>query len=773
MKLLKGTPVPSNRRGRRAPDAAPAGLSSAAMVNWMDVRGGGPRAAGMEGRDADPAARPALQRTLAGLNEPQRRAVLFPSGPLLILAGPGSGKTRVVTTRLAHLVLERGEAPESLLAITFTNRAAREMRERVEALIGPSRAWISTFHAACARILRREIEVLGGYTRDFSIFDTSDRNQLLKRLIRDAGYDATRFKPSAVGAWISAWKNGRAGFELDDEPGGLEEEVVRGVRRAYEAALAASNALDFDDLLLKVLELFERHPGVRDAYAYRFRHVMVDEYQDTNRIQYGLVRHLASAHGNLAVVGDPDQSIYTWRGADLRNILDFEQDFGQATVVRLEQNYRSSATILRAADAVIRHNAARKAKDLWTEREPGEPVCVLECDDEEDEAQRIADAIPALVEGGIPLGEIAVFYRANFLQRALESRLRLSGVPYQVVGGVEFYQRREIKDLISYLRLLVNPADEAAFRRVANVPRRGVGDKSVEQMLSWAADRRVSVRDALRSPEALAGVRGRGRKALEEFAALLDALGEHAESPAAVALAAVIESIDYPGWLAQQDDDPGVDREANVDELLAHAEQYDREQPQGGLRGFLEDVALVSEVDDLEQGDERVTLMTLHAAKGLEFRAVFIAGCEEELLPHFRALAEGDSEQGLEEERRLFYVGMTRARERLFLSHAAHRMHFGQGSSRVPSRFLDELPEDAIQGHEQPGAEPDLGAFEAAPRSTYAALRVGDRVRHGQFGNGTVETLQGSGINARATVHFPRLGTKTLLLEYARLEVLR
>ncbi len=744
------------------------------MVNWMDVRGpGGDGAARTEVEGAAAGARAALQRALESLNEPQVRAVLHGSGPLLILAGPGSGKTRVVTTRLAHLVLERGVAPEALLAITFTNRAAREMRERVEGLVGPSRAWISTFHAACARILRSEIEVLGGYTRDFSIFDTSDRNQLLKRLIRDAGYDATRFKPSAVGSWISAWKNGRAGFELDDETGGLEEEVVRSVRRAYEAALAASNALDFDDLLLKVLELFERHPGVRDAYAYRFRHVMVDEYQDTNRVQYRLVRHLASAHGNLAVVGDPDQSIYTWRGADLRNILDFEQDFGQAEVVRLEQNYRSSATILRAADAVIRHNAARKAKDLWTEREPGEPVCVLECDDEEDEAQRIADAIPALVEGGIPLGEIAVFYRANFLQRALESRLRLAGVPYQVVGGVEFYQRREIKDLVAYLRLLVNPADEVAFRRVANVPRRGVGEKSVEQMLSWAADRRVSVRDALRSPEALAGVRGRGRKALEEFSAQLDTLGELAGAPAAVALSAVVEAIDYSTWLAQQDDDQTVDREANVDELLAHAEQYDLQQPQGGLRGFLEDVALVSEVDDLEQGDERVTLMTLHAAKGLEFRAVFIAGCEEELLPHFRALAEGDSEQGLEEERRLFYVGMTRARERLFLSHAAHRMHFGQGSSRVPSRFLEELPEDAVQGYEQPGAEPDLGAFEAAPKSTYAALRVGDRVRHGEFGNGTVETLQGSGINARASVHFPRLGTKTLLLEYARLEVLR
>ena len=748
------------------------------MVNWMDVHGFGGATPEVDQPSLDPEGSPAheaLGEIVAGLNEPQRRAVLHEAGPLLILAGPGSGKTRVVTTRLAHLVLERGVAPEALLAITFTNRAAREMRERVERLVGPSRAWISTFHAACARILRRDIEVLGRYTRDFSIFDTADRNQLLKRLIRDAGFDATRFRPSAVGSWISASKNGRAGFEAEGDgmPEGLEEEVVRQVMRGYEEALAASNALDFDDLLLKTLELFEHHPGIRDAYAHRFRHVMVDEYQDTNRVQYRLVRHLSSLHGNLAVVGDPDQSIYSWRGADLRNILDFEGDFGRPEVVRLEQSYRSTATILRAADTVIRNNAARKLKELWTEREPGEPVTILECGDEEDEAECIAEQIHDLVGAGVPLSQIAIFYRANFMQRALEGRLRLARVAYQIVGGVEFYQRREIKDLVSYLRLVVNPADEVAFRRVVNVPRRGIGDKSVETLLGWAADRRTTPTEALRSPEALGGIRGRARPSLEGFGALLDKLAEYAEAPAATALAAVLESIDYATWLAQDDDPQAEERQANVDELLVHAEQYDRQEPEGRLRGFLQDIALVSEVDDLAEEVERVKLMTLHAAKGLEFDVVFIAGCEEELLPHFRSLMEGAPEDGLEEERRLFYVGMTRARDRLFLTHASHRMHFGQGSSRVASRFLEELPADLVRGYEEPGPDPLLGDFQAPAKSTYATLRVGDRVKHGEFGQGTVETLQGSGINARATVHFPRVGTKTLLLEYARLEVVR
>lgn len=744
-------------------------LRCPAMVNWMDVRElGGTRPGPRAGEEASGGARSLLE----GLNGPQRDAVLHGSGPLLILAGPGSGKTRVVTTRLAHLVVEHGVPPEALLAITFTNKAAREMRERVEDLIGPSRAWISTFHACCARILRREIEVLDGYTREFSIFDTSDRNQLLKRLIRDAGYDSTRFRPAAVGAWISAWKNGRAGFEDVGQGEGVEDEVVRRVLKDYERSLATSNALDFDDLLLKTLELFELHPGVRDAYAHRFRHVLVDEYQDTNRVQYQLVRHLSSAHGNLTVVGDPDQSIYAWRGADIRNILDFEQDFGRPEVVRLEQSYRSTGTILRAADALIRNNSARKEKEIWTEREPGEPITVLECGDEEDEAACIAERVQDLAREGVVLSEVAVFYRANFMQRALESQLRLARVPYQIVGGVEFYQRREIKDLTAYLRLIVNPADEVAFRRVVNVPRRGIGDKSVEHVLGFASDRRIPPTAALASPEALAGVRGRARKSLEGLAELLARLSEQADAPAAVALAAVLDAVEYEAWLEREDDGQGAERQANVDELLAHAEQYDGLAPEGRLRGFLEDIALVSEVDDLDDSDERVKLMTLHAAKGLEFRVVFIAGCEEELLPHFRALMEGAADEGLEEERRLFYVGLTRARDRLILTHAARRTHFGQGSSRVASRFLEELPPELLADGGPPDLEPGLGDYEAPATSTYAALSVGDRVRHGEFGLGTVETLQGSGINARATVHFPRLGTKTLLLEYARLEVL-
>ncbi|MBI5363416.1 MAG: UvrD-helicase domain-containing protein, partial [Planctomycetes bacterium] len=394
-----------------------------------------------------------LPGLLDGLNEPQRRAVTHDSGPLLILAGPGSGKTRVITRRIAWLVAERGVRPWELVAITFTNKAAREMKERVEQLLPVSGMWVSTFHAMCARILRREIELLGGYTRDFTIYDTSDRNTLLKHLVKELGYDATRFKPSVVGGWISDWKNKGLAVdrpELDmlnesDAESGVESEVFTAVRRRYEEAMRSNNALDFDDLLVKVLELFQRHLGVRDAYARRFRHVMVDEYQDTNRVQYLVTQHLASHHGNLAVCGDPDQSIYAWRGADIRNILDFERDFPGVQTVKLDQNYRSTGHILKAAESVIRNNHGRSDKRIWSDKGPGEKLVVLQCADEEDEAREVAQQIRSLHSRGVKHEQMAVFYRVNFMQRALESALRLARVPYQIVGGVEFYDRREIR----------------------------------------------------------------------------------------------------------------------------------------------------------------------------------------------------------------------------------------------------------------------------------------------------------------------------------------
>ncbi|MCB9913844.1 MAG: UvrD-helicase domain-containing protein [Planctomycetes bacterium] len=737
------------------------------MVNWMDLAGLAESAA--QDAAGGSSARPDL---LAGLNEAQSEAVRHADGPLLILAGPGSGKTRVVTHRLAWLLTERGVRPEEVLAITFTNKAAREMRERVERILPGTRGlWISTFHAFGARFLRREIEALGDWTRDFSIYDTSDRNTLLKRLIRDLGYDATQYRPAVVGSWISNWKNEHPDSAPRDE-GGLDDEVLARTFAKYQAALREANALDFDDLLLKVLELFDARPGLRDAWSSRFRYVMVDEYQDTNRVQYRITKHLSSYHGNLAVCGDPDQSIYAWRGADIRNILDFEADFGAPKVVKLEQNYRSTKTILAAADAVIRHNTQRKSKALYCEGEQGHKVTLLECGDENDEGREVAMQIQGLRAAGTRLSDVAIFYRANFMQRALETQLRFAKVPYTVVGGVEFYARREVRDLLSHLKLLVNPADDVAFRRVVNVPRRGVGEKGLETLASWAADRRTSLLAAAGSSEALLNVRGPAKKGLVAFADLLARLEPARELPAAPALDLLVQEMEYDAWMAELDDGNAEERQANVEELRAYAAEYDRLYPDGKLRGFLEDVSLVSEVDGMEEEVDKVRLMTLHAAKGLEFPAVFVTGLEEELLPHFRAVSESADESGLEEERRLFYVGMTRAKERLFLSYAAYRMHFGQTSARLPSRFLEEIPNELLDGFEPEADEADvLGVFEA-PSAGYGALTVGSRVRHDHFGMGTVVRLLGSGVNARATVSFPRYGDKQLLLQYAKLEVL-
>jgi len=723
-----------------------------------------------------PAAAAAAAEALGeGLNDAQRAACLHGDGPLLILAGPGSGKTRVITRRIAHLVSARGVAPSALIAITFTNKAAREMRERVQALLpGATGLWISTFHSSCARILRRDIEALGGWTRDFTIYDTGDKNALIKQLVKELGYDAQRFRPPVIGGWISNLKNQCAEegeLVVAEEGDGMEEEVFQKVRHRYEQAMQERNALDFDDLLLKVLELFDRQLGVRDAYARRFQHVLVDEYQDTNRVQYRLVKHLAAFHGNLAVCGDPDQSIYRWRGADIRNILDFEQDFPSTVTVRLEQNYRSTGNILAAASAVIANNTERKHKDLWTEGDEGEKLAVLECGDENDEAREIAAQCLSLRARGEDLSEVAVFYRMNFMQRALESALRLAGVPYQVVAGLEFYDRREVKDLVAYLRLLVNPADDGAFLRVVNAPVRGVGAKSLEKLVAWARGRGVPLVQAARDPDALAEIRGRAKSGLATFSALIDELTPARDGGAGVALDLVLEGIEAPRWLAAMDDGTGtVDREANVDELRAHAEEFERLYPDAGLRGFLEEVALVSDADALEEGDGSVKLMTLHAAKGLEFDGVFLTGCEQDLLPHGRALQE-DPVGGMEEERRLFYVGVTRARRRLVLTRATTRLFFGETRWQVASPFLDELPPDVIEGGAHAALEDErevLGEYEAPADD---GLAVGSLVEHDHFGVGTVEQLTGRGVNARATVRF-REGTKQLLLQYARLKVL-
>ena len=740
-------------------------------LDWLDVAAlsGGPDD---EQRSALPGADP--EALLEGLNPAQREAVAHPGGPLSILAGAGSGKTRVITRRIAWLLATGAARAPEVLALTFTNKAAREMRERTEALVPERGLWVSTFHSMCARILRMRIDALGGFTRDFTIYDTADKNALVKSILKDLEYDTKRFRPPMVGGWISDWKNmawAEAGQYVDDgRTQGYEDEVLLRTRRRYEEAMRANNALDFDDLLIRTLELFEQHPGVRDEFARRFRHVLVDEYQDTNRIQYRLTRHLASHHGNLTVCGDPDQSIYAWRGADIRNILDFEEDWPGAHVVKLERNYRSTGHILGAAQAVIANNVDRKEKDLYTEEGDGEPIVVLEAADQDDEADAIAGAIEALRREGLGYGDVAILYRVNFMQRALERGLRIAGIPYQVVGGVEFYKRREVRDLISYLQLIVNPAADVACARVLNVPARGIGETSVGRLASWAADRRVPLSRACASDEARAAIRGRAKKGLAAFAALLDGWRElgDANAGAGTALTRVVEDT---GYLEHLDDGSpeAAGRIDNVEELRGHAEAFEREFPEAGLRGFLQEVSLVSETDGFVEDEGQVSLMTLHAAKGLEFPAVFIAGLEDELLPHANATM---SEGGLEEERRLMYVGITRAERLLVLTRAQLRNQFGEFVSRLPSPFLDEIPPEHLGGEPPAEDEPEqaLGAYDGDGRYD---LKVGERVLHDHFGAGVVEELVGASANARATVLFEREGRRTLLLAYANLRVQR
>ena len=723
-----------------------------------------------------PADGPAAADLLEGLNEPQAHAVRHSAGPLLILAGAGSGKTRVITRRLAHLVATGRARPEECLAITFTNKAAAEMRDRVARLGADTGIWIATFHALGARLLRREIEILGTHTRDFTIYDTTDRNQLLRELVRDLGYDTTRFAPGFVGSLISNAKHQRfvapSGEPVySHDQGDQVEELVADLARAYEQRLERNNALDFDDLLIKTLLLFEREPGVRDTYAHRFRYVLVDEYQDTNRVQYLITRHLSSVHGNLAVCGDPDQSIYAWRGADVRNILDFERDFEGAEVVKLEQNYRSTSTILAAAQSLIVHDTARKPKALWSAGPEGEQLAVDRYGDEDEEAGAICVQVARWVEAGGRYDEVAVLYRANFLQRALERALRLSGVPYRISGGVEFYQRKEIRDLLSYLQLLANPQDDIAFRRAVAAPARGIGARSLEILSEAARNQGRSLLACAGDPEVLSTIRGRARNSLAAFAGMMEEQSGLLADRVGEALERLIEEIDYESYLLGLSDGSGEDRVENVEEWVSNAHAYDQSEDAGGLRGFLEEVALVSETDDGVTADGendrgRVTLMTLHSAKGLEFPLVCVVGLEDGLLPHARALEEGDG--GESEERRLLYVGMTRAMRKLVLSHAETRQQFGERTWRQPSRFLDEIdPQTMEHGTADLDEESALGTWDAGQAPE---LAEGDRVHHEHFGSGVIERLSGSGANARATVRFANAGTKVLLLSYAKLE---
>ncbi len=731
---------------------------------------------------------------LQDLNPEQRRAVLHREGPLLILAGAGSGKTRVIAQRAACLIGDGHAEPHQVLAVTFTNKAAEEMRERIERLLGTAqpRLWLSTFHAFCARLLRREAP-LAGLSRDFVIYDTADQLAVVRRAMQELRIDERMTPPRAVRARISHAKNRMlAADQLPEAGSGFrDEQLVRAFER-YDRLLAAANALDFDDLLLKAVALFDASDAARERYVEQFRYIMVDEYQDTNRPQYRLLQQLAS-HRNLCVVGDPDQSIYKWRGADVRNILDFEQDFPDATVVRLERNYRSTQVILDAASGLIRRNSERRDKRLWTERAAGDPIVCHRARDELEEADFVLARLRQALAGGAE--SAAVLYRTNAQSRAIEDALTRAGLAYRVVGGVRFYERKEVKDALAYLKLLLEPADDVSLRRIINVPPRGIGRKVMEALEdSAAAGPRLSLWERLVRAVDEQTVPPRALAALGRFRALRTALAATAGTePASVTLERTLDQSGYVRALRDAATEESEGRLANLMELVAAARDYELRAPETSLAGFVDQVSLRSETDEEEgAADAAVWLMTLHAAKGLEFPLVVITGMEEGLFPHARA---ADDAGELEEERRLCYVGITRAQSQLVLTSAARRRTFGEYRDTDPSRFLREIPAELLETVVSPQVRgrrvPERGRHRAdrgraprpagdAPATTFfdyadedqsaAYVRPGMRVRHPAFGIGTVASVEPLAGDVKLTVRFERAGSKKLLGRYAKLE---
>ena len=786
--------------------------------------------------DTAPARRrgPSSEELLEGLNEPQRQAVTHAGTPLLVVAGAGSGKTRVLTRRIAWLISERNAHPGSILAITFTNKAAAEMRERVEELVGKRARimWVSTFHSACVRILRKEIERFG-YKSSFSIYDATDSKRLMTLVCRELDLDVKRYQPRAILNWVSNQKNEL--IDHEDAKANAKnhlEEVYSEAFAVYQRKLREANALDFDDIIMTSVQLFQSFPEVRESYRRRFRHVLVDEYQDTNHAQYALIRELCGTSvgrpvddpdvpdgeagvgpSELMVVGDADQSIYAFRGANIRNILQFEEDFPDARTVLLEQNYRSTQTILNAANAVIERNKGRKAKNLWSDQGPGEPIVGYVGDDEHDEARFIADEIDKLTDAkAAKPGDVAVFYRTNAQSRVFEEVFIRVGMPYKVVGGVRFYERKEVRDALAYLRFLANPADEISLRRIINVPKRGIGD-GAEAMISALAQReQITFWEAMRRAEEAPGVGSRALNCIRPFVEMAEQLmsmvqaGERAD----VVLEQTLARSGYLEELEKSDDPQDETRLENLAELVAVAREFadeplpppsadpaDLNVALPGVTEFLERVALVADSDQIPDNDEGVvTLMTLHTAKGLEFPVVFVTGLEDGVFPHMRSL--GDQPE-LEEERRLAYVGLTRARQRLYVSRAVVRSAWGAPSHNPASRFLDELPVDLVDWRRTAAEQtswsravmPSLPARNAGPPArrfgTAAAradaeakaqkreipsLEPGDRVVHDAFGMGTVVTVEGVADRAVASIDFGSGGVKRLLLRYAPVQKL-
>jgi DNA helicase II / ATP-dependent DNA helicase PcrA len=723
-----------------------------------------------------------VERLLAGLNPPQREAVEYPPGPLLVLAGAGSGKTRVLTHRIAYLLATGAARPGEILAITFTNKAAAEMRERVGQLIGRSvRAmWVTTFHSSCARMLRADAETLG-YSRGFTIYDESDSLRMLKRCLTELGVDPKRFPPRAVRAKISGAKNQLIDADsFAQTVAGPFEEVVAEAFPLYEKRMLEANAMDFDDLLVRTVNAFELSADVRERWRRTFRHVLVDEYQDTNHAQYRLLQLLASEHGNLMVVGDEDQSIYGFRHADIRNILDFDRDFPEAGVVKLEQNYRSTETILSAANAVVERNRERRPKELWTDSGAGEKIMLAELGDEHEEARWVAGEIERLgEEEEVARAEVAVFYRTNAMSRVVEDTLNRFNVPYQVIGGTKFYDRAEVKDAVAYLNLLLNPADLVSFTRIVNSPRRGIGNTSQARVAAYANTAGLTIWEVMERAEEVPGLGAAAVRSIGRFYETMDLLAARVDAGGSVAdvLRAVLSESGYLEALEAERTIEAEGRLENLEALVEGAEEFDFDREQEGesevppLEGYLQQISLLSDQDSLEDEKEQVTLMTLHNAKGLEYDTVFVVGCEDGAFPHMRALEEG----GEEEERRLCYVAITRARKRLYMTWARERRLFGRAEHNLPSRFIDELPVELTERHSTVPAggggmtwdAPAGSASPAQPRDPGPALELqtGDDVVHASFGDGVVTAVEPGGV---VVVRFADDGSeRKLTVDYA------
>lgn len=734
-----------------------------------------------------------MSDTLQGLNKEQALAVQTTDGPMLILAGAGSGKTKVLTCRIAHL-LQQGVAPYRILAITFTNKAAAEMRERVDRMAGEAAkdVWLFTFHAFCARLLRRDIDKLEGYGNNFAIYDTSDAQNVVKQVLKEMNLDEKRFQPAGLCARISSAKNQLLSpVDYAKVANDFYEEKAAQIYASYQEKLRQNNALDFDDLLLLTVQLLQENAEVREKYQDKFQYIMVDEYQDTNHVQYLLTKLLAGKHRNICVVGDADQSIYGWRGADIQNILDFEKDYPDAKLIKLEQNYRSTQVILDAANAVIENNTGRKPKNLWTDNGTGREITYFQAMDERDEARFVIEQLQRLQqEENMRLGDMAVLYRTNTQSRVFEEMLIKSGISYNMVGGTKFYERKEIKDILAYLRVIFNPNDSLSLLRIINVPRRGIGDATLGRLQAYAAENGLHLFEVLSNAAAVPGLNSRFVGKLDELSGIIfELMGEAEEVPVKQLIEDVMQRTGYLEELQLSKNVQDQSRVDNLMELLSVAEDFAKGGEENTLENFLANVALVSDIDDAELGEDAVTLMTLHSAKGLEFPVVFLAGMEEGIFPHARTLMD---EEEIEEERRLCYVGITRAEKYLFMSNARMRTIYGHTVSYPPSRFLQEVPRGLLHIYKRPVVQRQAPREERRsdnrstanwflqPKSSFipqenssgSSFTAGDKVSHSKWGTGTVVSVKNTEDGQEVKVAFAGAGIRSLLTKYAVLKKL-